>query len=208
MLIADFDTVDVLLCETRRAHCKYTRIASLRERRLQSRVTKFPRTPRRLEPLYIRDPFDFITCCTYRRRRILANATFHNAFIRLAERAENEFRIAVGRYVILPDHLHFFVSLGEDKSLAQWMGTLKRVVGSAIKPIDSADPVWQRGFFDHVMRSADSYFTKVGLRTGQPCACRPCQKCRGMAVLRRDCSSCLQLIVDVSLCETRRADCK
>jgi putative transposase len=113
-----------------------------------------------LAPLYIRDPFYFITCCAYRGRPILANAAFHNAFMRFAEHAQLDFVIAVGRYVILPDHLHFFVSLGEDKSLAKWMGTLKRVVGSAIKPIDSSDPVWQRGFFDHVMRSADSYSQK------------------------------------------------
>ena len=123
-------------------------------------VTKFPRTPKRLDVLYIRDPLYFVTCCAYRRRTILANTTFHDAFIVFAERAQLEFGIVIGRYVILPDHLHFFISLGEDKSLAQWIGTFKRTVGKVVKRTDSDDPIWQRGFFDHVMRSADSYSQK------------------------------------------------
>jgi putative transposase len=40
------------------------------------------------------------------------------------------------------------------------MGSLKRVLSKVVKPVDSADPVWQRGFFDHVMRSAESYSQK------------------------------------------------
>jgi putative transposase len=123
-------------------------------------VSKFPRTPQRLDFLHIRDPLYFITCCAYRRRPVLANPQLHDAFTSFAARAQMEFGILVGRYVILPDHLHLFVSLGEDVSLAKWMGSLKRVLSKVVKPVDSADPVWQRGFFDHVMRSAESYSQK------------------------------------------------
>ena len=66
----------------------------------------------------------------------------------------------VGRYVIVPDHMHLFVSLGEDKRLRDWIGSLKRTVGKTLKTADSNDPVWQRGFFDHVMRSTQSYDQK------------------------------------------------
>jgi putative transposase len=110
--------------------------------------------------LYNRDPLYFITCCTYRRRPLLATTAFHGAFVRFAERAYAGFGIAVGRYVILPDHFHFFVSPGEDKYLGAWIGMLKRSVNKAIRPVGSSDPIWQRGFFDHVMRSADSYSQK------------------------------------------------
>jgi REP-associated tyrosine transposase len=123
-------------------------------------MSKFPRTPQRLELLYIRDPLYFITCCTYRRRPTLASSSVHNAFLCFADRAQSQFGIAVGRYVILPDHLHLFVSVGEDIALAKWVGTLKRFLSKAVDNADSADPLWQRGFFDHVMRSAESYSQK------------------------------------------------
>jgi len=123
-------------------------------------VSKFPRTPQRFDTLYIRDPLYFITCCTYRRRHLLATSDAHDTFTRFAERGDADFGIAVGRDVILPDHLHFFVSLGEDKYLGQWIGMLKRTISKVVKPYGSSDPVWQRGFFDHVMRSTESYSQK------------------------------------------------
>jgi putative transposase len=102
----------------------------------------------------------FITCCTHRRQRLLANSTVHTSFVRFAQRAYNQHGISIGRYVIMPDHLHFFVTPGENTDLAPWIGTLKRVVGQAVNLHGSAKPIWQRGFFDHVMRTAESYGQK------------------------------------------------
>jgi putative transposase len=68
--------------------------------------------------------------------------------------------VAVGRYVILPDHLHFFVAIPAHVTLGSWVGTLKRVVGKSLQRNDSRDRIWQRGFFDHVLRSAESYSQK------------------------------------------------
>ena len=59
----------------------------------------------------------------------------------------------------MPDHLHLFVSGPDDFVLGRWVGTLKRVLS---KQIDSGsrDPIWQRGFFDHVLREGESYSEK------------------------------------------------
>jgi len=75
------------------------------------------------------------------------------------QRAQIDFGIAVGRYVILPDHLHLFVALPDDVRLGE-VGALKRVIARAAKTPDSSDPVWQRGFFDHLLRSCESYSEK------------------------------------------------
>jgi putative transposase len=123
-------------------------------------VTKFLRPPRRFDLLYIRDPLYFITCCAYRRRTILANDLVHTAFIGFAKGAHTDFGVAVGRYVIMPDHIHFFVSIGKDNSLGKWVGSLKQILTKSLGRRDSADPVWQRGFFDHVLRSSESYSQK------------------------------------------------
>jgi putative transposase len=123
-------------------------------------VTKFPRAPRRLDIIFPRNPLYFVTCCTYRRRPHLANDRVHEGFVKFSKRGQDDFGIGVGRYVILPDHLHFFVALPEDVELGNWVGTLKRVLEHSVNPSASRDPIWQRGFFDHVLRSRESYSEK------------------------------------------------
>ena len=121
---------------------------------------KFTRPPRRLDRIFADAPLFFVTCCTYRKRPKLANDAFYNAFIAFAERAGSDFNIAVGRYVIMPDHLHFFVAGPNEFDLGNWIGTLKRTLLKALPKTDSEDPIWQRGFFDHVLRSDESYAQK------------------------------------------------
>jgi len=123
-------------------------------------VTKFPRAPRRLDIVFSRSPLYFVTCCTYRRRAHLANERVHEAFVKFSKRAESDFGVAVGRYVILPDHLHLFVALPDGVKLGEWVGTLKRVLARALGATGSSDPVWQRGFFDHLLRSNENYAEK------------------------------------------------
>ena len=84
----------------------------------------------------------------------------HEAFVKFSKCAQNVFGIAVGRYVILPDHLHLFVALPDNFKLGDWVGTLKRVLAQPLQDSGSGDPIWQRGFFDHVLRNGESYAEK------------------------------------------------
>ncbi|MEN3368597.1 MAG: REP-associated tyrosine transposase [Verrucomicrobiota bacterium] len=69
------------------------------------------------------------------------------------------FNIAVGRYVIMPDHLHFFVRGGDDFLLPEWVKGLKRGVTNAFASTANR-PAWQPGFFDHLLRNDESYAQK------------------------------------------------
>ena len=71
-------------------------------------------------------------------------------------RGIEEFNSALGRYVIMPDHVHLFVCGDIDFSLSQWVGGLKRAMSVAVGAIK----LWQPGFFDHVLRSDESYSVK------------------------------------------------
>ncbi len=68
----------------------------------------------------------------------------------------------VGRYVIMPDHVHFFASAhAEAKRLGGWMCDWKRWTARQIEVVsDIAPPLWQPEFFDHVLRSEASYAEK------------------------------------------------
>lgn len=122
-------------------------------------MNKYPQIPPRLSRIFPNNPVFFVTLCTYRRRKLLATHPVSAAFSQFAFRAYNERNIAVGRYVIMPDHLHLFVCGPDDFELGRWIGTLKQFLAKAIKR-KQTDPIWQRGFFDHLLRSDESYGQK------------------------------------------------
>jgi hypothetical protein len=65
-------------------------------------------------------------------------------------------RQIVGRYVIMPDHVHLFVRGDRSFTLSSWIGGLKRAMCVALK----LACLWQPGFFDHILRSDESYAEK------------------------------------------------
>ncbi len=68
----------------------------------------------------------------------------------------------VGRYVIMPDYVHLFVrSSLEAKPLATWIKTWKSLSARELKTKHNLmPPIWQRDYFDHFVRSAESYSEK------------------------------------------------
>ena len=70
-----------------------------------------------------------------------------------------EHNIAVGRYVMMPDHVHLFVRGPDDFQLGPWVGMLKQALAKHIA-LARTSPIWQRGFFDHVLRNDESYGDK------------------------------------------------
>ncbi|MEO7414358.1 MAG: transposase [Opitutaceae bacterium] len=69
---------------------------------------------------------------------------------------------SVGRYVIMPDHVHFFARPHRSaKSLSNFMRDWKKWTAVRVMcALGIAAPVWQPEFFDHVLRSAASYSEK------------------------------------------------
>jgi len=121
------------------------------------------RRPPRLEQIFqsYDPPLFLITFCTLHRARIEPLNLAHKAFRTYALRGRDEFNIAVGRYVVMPDHVHLFVRGGPDFEIAKWVNGLKRAMSVALERKTSR-PLWQPGFFDHVMRSDESYGQKWG----------------------------------------------
>jgi len=50
-------------------------------------------------------------------------------------------------YVVMPDHLHWLLQLGDGAALADVVGRVKAVVAHRL-----GGPVWQAGFHDHAVR--------------------------------------------------------
>jgi putative transposase len=64
----------------------------------------------------------------------------------------------------MPDHLHFFCASNASSqaaSLSRFIGGFKQWSAKAILQSSGvAPPLWQREFFDHVLRSNESYESK------------------------------------------------
>jgi REP-associated tyrosine transposase len=112
--------------------------------------------PHRLDLIYINQPLYFVTFTTRDRRAIPSLADAQLALQRYARRAIGKFNVALGRYVIMPDHVHLFVRGGRNFTLSPWIGGLKRAMSVALK----SPGLWQPGFFDHILRSDESYAGK------------------------------------------------
>jgi putative transposase len=114
----------------------------------------------RLQWIYRDCPVYFVTACTAERRVLLTDKGIHEAFLAFAREAAGR-RIRVGRYVLMPDHIHLFVAFARHSStLSAWIKALKGTISQELRSQGLPGPFWQRGFFDHVMRSAESYEEK------------------------------------------------
>jgi len=123
------------------------------------RVAEYPKLPPRLQSIFPHHPLFFITFCTHRRMKLLASDAVHAAFVAFTSQANSQHNIAVGRYVIMPDHVHFFVRGSDDFQLGAWLGRLKHALAKHIA-LTETSTIWQRGFFDHVLRNDESYGNK------------------------------------------------
>ena len=126
-----------------------------------SAMTTHRRKPTRLSRVFqsYDPPLYFITMVTWRRQPLLNNDWVHHAFMEQASR-QSRMNIGVGRYVIMPEHLHLFVRVGEPHKLSTTIKHLKEAVTKALRKKQPELRVWQPGFFDHLLRNSESYSEK------------------------------------------------
>ncbi len=129
------------------------------ERRGPEDQARSPRL-RRLERIFLDAPVYFVTASTANRRQLLTTSAVHDRFVRFASSGA-ERGAWVGRYVLMPDHLHLFVAFDDERiTLTPWMKSLKNAISKTLRSVGVPAPHWQKGFFDHVLRSSESYSEK------------------------------------------------
>ena len=116
----------------------------------------------RLEECWLESPILLVTTCTFQRRRELANATLHEICQEVWSSTEQLYGWIVERYVLMPDHVHFFCAPRQDLcKLATFVGKWKEWTAKYAQQRCSAEmPFWQPEFFDHALRSSESYDQK------------------------------------------------
>jgi len=116
---------------------------------------------RRLDSVWIATPIYFVTICARDRRPIFARPDVVEIFRREWIEARQRHGWSVGRYVVMPDHAHFFCSSDQTStSLSRFVGAFKEWTAKALIAKGAQSPIWQKQFFDHLLRSDDSYAAK------------------------------------------------
>ena len=99
----------------------------------------------------------FVTVNTYERKQILSKMDVAEV-IRAAWKQGDTWLI--GRYVIMPDHIHFFCAPRDlSVSLKRWMKYWKSLV-SLRWPRPAEQPIWQLDFWDTQLRRGENYDEK------------------------------------------------
>ena len=97
----------------------------------------------------------FVTVCTKDRRPWLATAECHGLLREVWTEAS---AWLVGRYVVMPDHVHLFASPDDETvSLEIWMRYWKRLF---TQRGTNGDRQWQSGHWDRRLRNTESYVQK------------------------------------------------
>jgi putative transposase len=115
------------------------------------------RRPQRLDIIFSRNPVYFVTFCTRNRQAIPDLQQAQAALEAYARRGIDDFGSALGRYVIMPNHIHLFVCGDVEFELSKWVAGLKRAISKALR---LRGEFWQPTFFDHILRTEESYSEK------------------------------------------------
>jgi putative transposase len=128
------------------------RSTSLREGEDRKHPIHFPAVEAHNRPVIV-----YVTICTTKRRAILASPSVHKAILNAWVQASTWL---VGRYVVLPDHVHLFCAPNgiDAPSLERWMRFWKSRATTALGK--RKGEVWQRDHWDRQLRRGESYDEK------------------------------------------------
>ena len=126
----------------------------------------------------------FITFCTFDRRNLLSHivGAIHEspelhltAYGNIVEAAirniPDHLPVAIDQFVIMPNHVHLIATITEENALrairesplqsrsiiSRAVGYIKMNASKSIRKQIGNIPVWQRGYYDHVIRNQQDY---------------------------------------------------
>lgn len=100
----------------------------------------------------------FITICTANGQLYFLNEKITKIITDEMEFRRINQEIKLFCYCIMPDHLHMLLALTDSylKSLQNFVAAFKRYTSKAIHDLFGIKPLWQKNFYDHVVRKEES----------------------------------------------------
>ena len=91
-----------------------------------------------------------VTTVTRNRQPIFRELGAARVLVRMLRREQDKGHARTLAYVVMPDHLHWMLALGERRSLSMVVRAVKAVTAHEL-----GGPTWQKGFHDHALRKEE-----------------------------------------------------
>src|SRR5882724_2879505 len=105
---------------------------------------------------YVGQTAVFATLCCFERRPNFERSESCSATLQILREAAASRNFAVHAYCFMPDHLHLLAEgLNGQSDFLNFMKTF-RICSSRHFAQSSDSPLWQKKFFDHILRSSES----------------------------------------------------
>jgi putative transposase len=116
----------------------------------------------RLPRVDLKEHSYFLTCCLEGRRPLFKRAALADALVRLYGEARKRDEIALHGYVVMPDHYHVVLTLRGAASISDVVRRVRSAFSrKARKESAITGRVWQRRFYDHVVRDRKDWQDKI-----------------------------------------------
>ena len=100
----------------------------------------------------------FVTIVVSDRRMLFYNKEFAKEVVDCLLNLREEMRFNLYGYCLMPNHLHALVGIGEcEKDLGNICGAFKSLT-TRIYWKYGEGALWQRGFYDHIIRNEEDFF--------------------------------------------------
>ena len=110
-------------------------------------------------------PF-FVTICTANKQPYFIDPNISGEVVCELEYRRTTGEIGLFCYCIMPDHIHLLISLEEnyikkpgafgERTLQNWVSAFKRYTSRVLDKMYDIKPLWQRNFYDHIIRRDES----------------------------------------------------
>jgi putative transposase len=117
------------------------------------------------------DDVYFVTICTWNKTAYFKNPTIVQYIEKEIDyRCRVAQEVTVFAYCIMPDHLHLLLKLNEGygKSLANWIAAFKRYNARILSLMHGIKPLWQKNYYEHIVRKDESLKTIAEYIAGNP----------------------------------------
>jgi putative transposase len=105
---------------------------------------------------YLSRQFYFVTICCYRRHPIFTDHSHSSKLVEILRSESATRTFVIHAYCVMPDHFHFLAEgLAPTSDLLNLVLTIKMKSSRSYHQTTS-QPVWQKKFFDHILRATDS----------------------------------------------------
>jgi putative transposase len=114
----------------------------------------------RIRRWYVPDAIYFITGVTQARRPLFAQAANMDLLRESLRKVKTLYPFTMYAYAFLPEHMHMLIFVPATTNISKLMQSWQRNVTRNYKiayGITTPLRLWQRGFWDHVIRDADDY---------------------------------------------------